>query len=253
VRESRLDESVVATLTDKMRAAGGRLLLIRRIFRDPAAARRWAVADARAGQERVWWGEFTDERELAELDLTDPPGIPTEEPVFLVCTHGRRDPCCVRRGWPVALALGGVYPRLTWQCSHVGGDRFAANVVALPHGLYYGRVTPPASLELGALHHEGRVTLDYFRGRTIFPPPVQAAQHYARLQFHETRIDALAPAEPTALDAATSRVRLARAEGDVVVTVRRRYTAPMPGLTCNSVTPGVVSTYDLVTLELEAG
>ena len=29
-----------------------------------------------------------------------------------------------------------------WQSSHIGGDRFAGNVVFLPEGLYYGRVEP---------------------------------------------------------------------------------------------------------------
>ena len=168
-----------------------------------------------------------------------------------MCTHGRRDPCCAQRGWPVALALGGAYPLQTWQCSHVGGDRFAANVVALPHGVYYGHVTPRAALELAAGHQEGRIALDHYRGRTIFPAPVQAAQHYARLQLHETRIDALPPTGCTPLDEATSRVHLARAEGDVVVTVRRRYTQPLSRLTCSAVTPGIVPTYDLVALETD--
>ena len=58
-----------------------------------------------------------------------------------VCTHGRHDACCAERGRPVAAALAAAHPEQTWEVSHIGGDRFAANVLVLPDGLYYGRVS----------------------------------------------------------------------------------------------------------------
>ncbi|WP_218926810.1 sucrase ferredoxin, partial [Priestia megaterium] len=63
------------------------------------------------------------------------PGYP---PVILVCAHGRHDPCCAVRGLPVGRALGERWPEQVWECSHIGGDRFAANVVVAPDGVYYG-------------------------------------------------------------------------------------------------------------------
>ena len=62
-------------------------------------------------------------------------------PLFVVCTHGKHDPCCARYGRPLFEALSEqVGAESAWQCTHVGGDRFAANAVCLPHGVYYGRV-----------------------------------------------------------------------------------------------------------------
>ena len=58
-----------------------------------------------------------------------------------MCTHGRHDACCAERGRPVAAALTAARPEQTWEVSHVGGDRFAANLLVLPEGLYYGQVT----------------------------------------------------------------------------------------------------------------
>ena len=60
--------------------------------------------------------------------------------MLLVCTHARHDQCCAVRGRPVAQALARAFPDETWESSHLGGDRFAATMILLPHGLYYGRV-----------------------------------------------------------------------------------------------------------------
>lgn len=46
-----------------------------------------------------------------------------------------------------------------WECSHVGGDRFAANIVILPEGLHYSRLTPStAALPIDA-YLEGSIHL----------------------------------------------------------------------------------------------
>src|SRR5687768_1305123 len=94
-----------AALLGRTRAAGGRLLLIRRLHRDPGAPRRWALVDARHGSEVVRWGTFDDDGELDGLDPRQPTGETSDDPILLVCTHGRRDACCAQRGWPVAAAL----------------------------------------------------------------------------------------------------------------------------------------------------
>ena len=67
-------------------------------------------------------------------------GSPVSEPVFLVCGHAQRNACCARFGGPLAQALAARYPGQVFQTTHVGGHRFAANLVILPHGLYYGPV-----------------------------------------------------------------------------------------------------------------
>ncbi len=191
LRESRLSTPIVADLLARCHSASARLLLIRRAHRAPGSPRRWAIADARPGSEATWWGTFETDDELAELDPERPSGDVSSAPAFLVCTHGRRDACCAGRGWPVAVALTEAFPDETWQCSHVGGDRFAANVVILPHGLYYGRVTPTTAVAVARRHLEGRVDVESLRGRSCLAPVAQAAQHFARLAFGIDTIDAL--------------------------------------------------------------
>jgi len=83
----------------------------------------------------------------------------------------------------VAAALASRWPELVWECSHIGGDRFASNVVLLPDGFYYGNLDPESALTTVDAHLAGRVLPDRLRGMARFVPPVQAAviaayQHY---------------------------------------------------------------------------
>ena len=121
-----------------------------------------------------------DEAELTELVLSDPAWTPVAEPIYLVCTHGKHDPCCALRGRPVAYALAeALAPGRVWECSHVGGDRFAGNMVSLPSGLYLGRVEPEEVSAVAELIDAGRVPVHYLRGRSSLSTPAQAAQHFA--------------------------------------------------------------------------
>jgi hypothetical protein len=250
LRDSR-SAPFLATLLARCDAAGARLLLVRRAHRDPTPARAFAVADARPGREAIAWGRFEEDAELAEIDPTRFPAVPSLSPAFLVCTHGRRDPCCAARGWPVTVAMGDAFPEQTWQCSHVGGDRFAANVVVLPHGIYYGRVSPADAAALARRHVEGRVTLSSLRGRSCFPPSVQAAQHFARLELGVDEIDALAPAGIEQVTADETAVRLAHGDGAVTVVVREGESEPTPRLTCGATTPTRMRVWESVRLTVE--
>jgi len=246
LRDSRIAPSILAGLVERCHAADARLLLIRRAHRGPATARAFAVVDARPGREAIGWGRFEDDSELAGIEVTRLPASASASAAFLVCTHGRRDPCCAARGWPVASALSDAFPRQTWQCSHVGGDRFAANVVALPHGLYYGRVTAADAAALARRHMEGRVTLSSLRGRSCFPPSVQAAQHFARVALGVDEIDALSPVGTEQIAADETAVTLARSEGVVKVVVRQRESEPFPRLTCGATVATPMREWDLV-------
>jgi hypothetical protein len=107
-------------------------------------------------------------------------GSPAGEPVFLVCTHAQRSLCCSRYGVPLARALAVRHPGQVWETTHVGGHRFAANLVILPHGLFYGPVgLETATAAIGA-YQRGAVALDRYRGRAGTPRPGQEADH-ARL------------------------------------------------------------------------
>jgi hypothetical protein len=176
------------------RELGYRPVLIRRYGRgDRSVARRWGLVDCRPGRESVRWGALPSDEHLLEVLAGADPGELSHEPLYLVCTHGRHDACCAVRGRPVAAALAAAYPERTWECSHVGGDRFAANVVVLPHGLFYGHVAAPRAVELAKHYDEGLVVPDLLRGSGAFTPPVQAAQHYARAAGHSLALNTLLP------------------------------------------------------------
>ena len=111
----------------------------------------------------------------------------------------------------------------------MGGDRFAANVVAMPHGLYYGQVTPPRAAELVAAHERGEVLPDLLRGRTTTPPVVQAAMAHVRLSRGEARLDAFRPGGALPLGGGRWQVRL-RTEGSSLVVTLRSGARPAAGL-----------------------
>ena len=79
------------------------------------------------------------------------------DPLYLVCSHGRHDPCCGQRGPPLVAGLAASRPERVWQASHLGGCRFAPTVLVLPLGLMYGRVPPSAADELIAATEAGEV------------------------------------------------------------------------------------------------
>jgi hypothetical protein len=111
-----------------------------------------------------------------------------DEPVIAVCTHGRHDTCCAERGRPVAAGLAEAFPEQTWESSHIGGDRFSANAVVLPHGLYYGRLQPDTARGVARLLAAGELDLDHLRGRSAYPTAVQAAEIALRRWTDERRL-----------------------------------------------------------------
>src|SRR4051794_14418757 len=172
--ESRFDADVAPMLARRSRAEGVRLLLVRRPGERLAdSGRRWAYADSRPGREGLWWSVRTSDAELVTAPWDGSVGEAAPGPTYLVCTHGGHDACCALRGRPLARALPAPGPADVWECSHLGGDRFAANVLVLPYGFYYGQV-PGDGSDLVAAHGRGQVALPWLRGRAGVPPPGQA-------------------------------------------------------------------------------
>lgn len=112
-------------------------------------------------------------------------------PLVLVCTHGQHDSCCGRRGYPLYDALSQQRGIDVWQCSHVGGDRFAANVVVLPWGIFYGPVEVAQASTLVSSIHASELFLPAYRGRSTISRPAQAAETFLRRTLELTHRDAL--------------------------------------------------------------
>lgn len=213
LQDNRLPAAVKTGLRRSSAAAGVRVLLIRRHHR--AAPREdFHVFAAYADPVAPWVETARLHRsdDLLSLDLEALAagrslGLARHsEPLFCVCTHGRHDACCALRGRPVASVLSAAHSEETWECSHLGGDRFAANVLVLPDGLYYGRLDAVSALTVTGAHTAGRLDLDHLRGRSGLAMSVQAAEIGLRNKLGETGLDT---------------VRFLSRRGSVPVTVAR--------------------------------
>jgi hypothetical protein len=194
LRDSRLPPAAKGWLRAEAAATRVRVLLIRRPGR--SAPRTTRVFAVRTGE----WCESTELDRVEDVTSLDIPGLgqgrspgltPWPEPVVLVCTHGRHDACCAERGRPLAAAMSALRPDAVWECSHLGGDRFAGNVLVLPDGLGYGQVTEDAVPRLVDDLDHGRVTLDLMRGRATLPMAAQFAEVELRRALGEIRNDAV--------------------------------------------------------------
>jgi hypothetical protein len=192
--DSPLDPVIGRAVAKRVEAAGMRPLAIRRTGkREPQNGWRWAVVDSRPGTESVRWGRVEAAEELLEVPLDGSTGVESDKPILAVCTHAKHDQCCAVRGRRVVAALAEAFPEETWECSHLGGDRFAGTMVLLPHGLYYGRMDDADEVDVVNRYLAGRVDERFFRGRSSLPHEVQAAQHYAREYVDDDRLDILSP------------------------------------------------------------
>jgi hypothetical protein len=181
---SGLSEQVKTHLREQQAARRRtRLLFIRSRARRGAPGLVAYAATSREGAEELRRVAFDDYRDLLDVDLAGGSGEPVEHPLLLVCTHGKHDPCCARYGRPLYDALADeLDPDWIWQATHVGGDRFAGNVVCLPHGLYYGRLTRPSAAAMLDELLADRLYLDPYRGRSCYSFAVQAAERAVRLE-----------------------------------------------------------------------
>jgi hypothetical protein len=194
---SRLDPELGRRLVTRIEGAGMRPLAIRRVNRRADARRaqsewRWAVVDSRPGLESTRWGSVSDPATLLDVPLDGSTGESSDEPIICVCTHARHDQCCAVKGRPVATALAADFPDETWECSHLGGDRFAATLILFPEGLYYGRATVEHAAELVEQYRRGLVDPRTYRGRSSQPNVVQAAESAARAHTGDAGISAFA-------------------------------------------------------------
>lgn len=119
---------------------------------------------------------------------------PTAPRLLLCCTHGKVDKCCAKFGNAAYHAIrnenaAGGYGFDVWESSHVGGCRFAANVVALPTLRRYGWVTEASIQPLLASEAAGRPYLPCFRGTAGLNALQQCADLAARQWLAERNID----------------------------------------------------------------
>ena len=169
-------------------APPARLLFVRRPGRAVPTRLVFAVT-AEESATRVRRLELERLEDLSDADL-ESGGEEVDTPLALVCGHGSRDRCCALRGTALLGALAAHLPEdALWISSHQGGHRFAGNVLVLAAGIQLGRVDPDNAVSVVEHALEGRIDLDHYRGRTCFPPAVQAAEHALRARLGLRQVD----------------------------------------------------------------
>ena len=171
-------------------------------------------------------------------------------PLVLVCTHGQHDSCCGRRGYPLFDALRKREELEVWQCSHIGGDRFAANAVVLPWGLYYGPVEPREANALADTIATGEIYLSAYRGRSSLSRPLQAAETFVRRATGLTARDALRVLGREEVGEHQTRVQLEQNDGTLHEVVLEVYVAGEAAmLTCTAKATNPIPQFRLVDLK----
>lgn len=240
-RDGLLDARLPAGLGRELRhlehRTGARVLLIRKPDRLPEFGDDTLICFAVDTRE-AWLGSAVLDRieDAAELDPRERASFAGDRagaPLFVVCTHGRRDPCCAERGRPLAEAAALAGREAVWESTHVGGDRFAGNLVAFPHGLYFGRVEPEEVAGLMRAYREGTIApLHRYRGRSSDAFHVQAADLAVRDHLGLDRIDDVVRVRDTRRGN-RAEVGCDTSLGPFVVHLERMSGAPMR-LTCHS-------------------
>jgi hypothetical protein len=254
LRDGRLPDDIAGELDRRCAGLGVRPLLIRRHGRSRTDGIRCFAAYAHP--RRPWLEATTLQaaEEVRDLDLDrlsrgESLGLQEHpDPVFLVCTHGRHDACCAELGRPIAAALTASHPAQTWECSHIGGDRFAGNILVLPDGLYYGRADRESAPQIAKTHLEGHVDLDHLRGRAGFGFATQAAEWHLRRHLGLTGIGDVSLIEQHVRDDVTEAVLSVTDGAHWRVRIRTKRGAPHQ-LTCQSERPRRPLQFELVGLE----
>ena len=197
-RDAVAESGLTPAVRDVLQGFPGKVALVRRPDRRRGTTLIRATVDETGGTALRQELESLDALPRADLGA----GEPVAAPIILVCAHGRRDPCCARLGLPLFDALAPhVAPEQLWQSSHLGGHRFAPNVLVLPQGVQLGRIPVWRASEVAEKLASARIPLDLYRGRTMYAPAVQAAELCVRAA--------------AGLDGLTD-LRLVRHEGDLV-------------------------------------
>lgn len=160
-------------------------LAIRRVGRHPRATGTRTVMIARSHLTDAWLcrRDVDSDDELAavlgdvDLDAVMHGRVPSgweraTESVTLICTNGKRDVCCAIEGRRIIDEVSDLAEHHYWECSHLGGHRYAPSVLLLPAGLVLGQISATELMQT----HTGNPPLARVRGRSCLPAAAQAAE-----------------------------------------------------------------------------
>jgi len=257
---SGIDPAVLGALSAAAAATGTRILLVRRPGRQRVdQAPGWTAVGPTRTVRGTWQTDtdllvaattvrsLADQRSTATIQVSVAEAAP-REPVVLVCAHGTHDTCCAVRGRPVAAALAARWPELVWECTHLGGDRFAPNVVVLPDAAYYGNLDADSAVRVVADHLAGRLDVCWLRGLARFSPPAQTAIAEVHRRFGPLPSSAVVAGAVEQLDLHHWRVPVSGAGRRWLATVVAERREPAV-LTCRAPSATPATAYRVVSLQ----
>jgi len=160
-------------------------LAIRRVGRHPRATGARTVMIARSDLTDAWLctRDVDSDAELAtvlrdvDLDAVMHGHVPAgwgrvTESVTLICTNGKRDVCCAIEGRRLIDELSNIADHHYWECSHLGGHRYAPSVLLLPAGLIIGQISAAELMQT----QTGNPPMARVRGRSCLPAAAQVAE-----------------------------------------------------------------------------
>jgi hypothetical protein len=169
---------------------------------------RFYVAQTHLPEPRLYEFHLQEYTDLLEIDLhplvAGEPGDPAyqrKEPLYLVCTNGKRDQCCSIYGPEIYQTMRTEAGETVWQSSHIGGHNQAPIMLFFPYGINYAHTTPSEALRLMQAHQQGKLVLHHYRGRVCYDTHIQAAEHFWReqtgnLELPGVQIDAITELKP---------------------------------------------------------
>lgn len=193
--DSHLDPALHDLLAAAGHVEGARVVVVREPAHHPdrrvGGRRAVLLASVVPGARWLVSTQCDDSAAVGALDLVGslrravngaPPtwGEAVPHPVVLVCTNGRRDRCCAVLGREVAVHLHAALRGQVWECSHLGGHRFAPTVLVMPAGAMYGQLGPASAVGVITEVGRHRLPVHNLRGLCALAPEQQAADVFVR-------------------------------------------------------------------------
>ena len=120
--------------------------------------------------------EFDRYEDMVSINPFEGKSDVVDKTLYFVCVNGQRDLCCSRLGSIAYRELRRRCGDRCWRTTHLGGHRFAPNVLVLPDNLLYGRVFPDAMPVFVEHAERGSVYKPLLRGRGTYPPEQQVCE-----------------------------------------------------------------------------
>lgn len=184
---------------------------------------RVAPADLPALLDAITGAPLADHGARSSAEGTAPPEV-------LVCTHGRRDPCCGSFGTRQHAQLADRWPGVrVSRCSHTGGHRFAPTAITLPEGRAWAYVDAGVLDRVVGRTGDVAALRGHDRGTSALDPFAQVAERalFERLGWSWLDAAELRSSTELAADGRAGTVTLTWADERAVAGVEVARTLPV--------------------------